>query len=150
MRILATLVIALLILPAAAAETQPSAMGLWRVADGTATIRIKRCDDALCGFVASAPAPEPGAASAVGQKILIDMRQDGEIWRGTIFNLDDGQTYTGEISTQGDLLKVKGCLPAGICGGETWRREADEPEQEPAPKPKPKGKPKKQRKPPPR
>ena len=127
MKILASLVIVLSVLPAVA-ETQPGAIGLWRVADGTATIRIKRCDDALCGFVASAPTPEPGAASAVGQKILIDMRPDGEGWRGTIFNLDDGQTYAGEISTDGDLLKVKGCLPAGICGGETWRREPEPPE----------------------
>jgi uncharacterized protein (DUF2147 family) len=140
MRLLAALVIALLVLPVAAAETQPAAIGMWRVADGSATIRIKRCDNALCGFVASAPPPEPGAASAMGQKILIDLHQDGEIWRGTIFNLDDGQTYTGEIAVEGDLLKVKGCLPAGICGGETWRREADEPEPAPEPKPKPKTK----------
>ena len=133
----------MLVLPAAA-ETQPGAIGLWRVADGTATIRIKRCDDALCGFVASAPAPEPGAASAVGHKILIDMHLDGESWRGTIFNLDDGQTYAGEISRDGDLLKVKGCLPAGICGGETWRREPEPPE------PKQEAKPKKHSKPPPR
>lgn len=149
MRLLAASVLAMLVLPAAAAETQPAAVGLWRVADGSATIRIKRCDEALCGFVASAPAPEPGAASAIGQKILIDMRQDGPIWRGAIFNLDDGQIYTGEIAVEGDLLKVKGCLPAGICGGETWRREPDEPEPAPEPQPKPKTK-KKAHKPPPR
>ena len=79
----------------------------------------------------------------MGQKILIDMRPDGEGWRGTIFNLDDNKTYVGEISTNGDLLKVKGCLPAGICGGETWRREPDEPEPQLKPQPKPKTKAKK-------
>jgi uncharacterized protein (DUF2147 family) len=139
MRVLAALVIALLVVPAAA-ETQPGAAGLWRVADGTATIRIKPCGDALCGFVASAPEPEPGAASAVGRQILYNMREDGESWRGIIYNLDDGQTYEGEISTEGGYLKVKGCLPGGFCGGETWRREPEPPEP----------KAKKQRKPRPR
>jgi len=132
MRLLAALLIAFLVLPAAA-ETQPFEIGLWRVADGTATIRIKRCDDALCGFVASAPAPEPGAASAVGRQILFNMRRNGDNWRGTIFNLDDGKTYEGEIFADERLLKVKGCLPGAICGGEVWRREAEAPEPPPPP-----------------
>jgi uncharacterized protein (DUF2147 family) len=144
MRILACLVIALFVVPAAAAPP-PSPIGLWRVADGTATIRIMPCGEAICGFVASAPPPAPGAEPAVGQQILIDMRPDGESWRGTIFNLDDGQNYAGEISTDGGLLKVKGCLPGGICGGETWRREEEPPE--PKPQPKPTTKPKKTHKP---
>ena len=97
------------------------------MADGTATIRVKACGRALCGYVASAPAPAPGAKSAVGQKILIDLRPDGAVWRGAIFNIDDGKVYSGEIALEGDRLKVKGCLPNGFCGGETWRREGNPP-----------------------
>ncbi len=101
------------------------AIGLWRVADGSATIEIKACGPAICGFVASAPAPWPGEASAVGQKILIDLKRDGEVWRGPINDIDNGATYDGEVSLIDDgRLQVKGCLPhGGVCGGETWKRE---------------------------
>jgi len=104
------------------------AFGLWRVADGSAIIRIKPCGTALCGFVAAAPAPASGEKSAVGQKILLDLRREGDHWRGPIFNLDDQKTYDGEISmgVDGARLKVKGCVPGGgVCGGETWKREPE-------------------------
>jgi uncharacterized protein (DUF2147 family) len=126
MKILVVAALALgLVHSAAAAPAGPNPNGLWRVADGTATIRVKTCGRAVCGYVASAPAPKPGARSAVGQKILINLVPDGGVWRGAIFNLDDGKVYRGEISVEGDRLKVKGCLPNGFCGGETWRREGN-------------------------
>jgi uncharacterized protein (DUF2147 family) len=102
------------------------AFGLWRVADGSAIIRIQPCGAALCGFVAAAPPPAPGEKSAVGRKILLDLRREGDVWRGSILNLDDRQTYNGEISIGVDSahLKVRGCVPGGgLCGGETWKRE---------------------------
>jgi uncharacterized protein (DUF2147 family) len=124
MKILAVAVIASgLAVTTAAAQAPASPIGLWRVADGSATIRVKACGRAICGYVASAPAPAQGAKSAVGQKILINLRQDGAVWRGIIFNIDDGKAYRGEVSVSGDHLKVKGCLPNGFCGGESWRRE---------------------------
>ena len=88
----------------------------------------KALRDALCGFVAAAPAPAPGEKSAVGQKILLDLRREGDRWRGPIFNLDDQKTYDGEISmgVDGSRLKVRGCVPGGgVCGGETWKREPE-------------------------
>ncbi|MBB4197060.1 hypothetical protein CCR94_07625 [Rhodoblastus sphagnicola] len=112
-----------LLLSSAAAQAPASPIGLWRVADGSAIIRVKPCGKAICGYVAAAPAPAPGATSAVGKKILVNLRQDGAVWRGIIFNIDDGKTYSGEVSLNGDRLKVKGCLPNGFCGGEMWRRE---------------------------
>jgi uncharacterized protein (DUF2147 family) len=102
------------------------ALGLWRVADGSAIIRIQACGAALCGFVAAAPPPGPGEKSAIGQKILLDLKREGDTWRGPIFNLDDRKTYDGEISIGADSahLKVRGCVPGGgLCGGETWKRQ---------------------------
>lgn len=101
-------------------------VGLWRVADGSAVIEIKPCSQDLCGFVAEAPPPAEGEKAAVGQQILMGMRLDGAVWRGPIFNLDDGNKYDGEISLEdADHLKIKGCvLGGGLCGGETWKREA--------------------------
>jgi uncharacterized protein (DUF2147 family) len=102
------------------------AFGLWRVADGSAIIRIQPCGVALCGFVAAAPLPASGEKSAVGQKILLDLKREGDVWRGPIYNLDDRNTYNGEISIGVDSvhLRVRGCVPnGGLCGGETWKRE---------------------------
>jgi uncharacterized protein (DUF2147 family) len=103
----------------------PAPTGLWRVADGTAVVRIAHCGAALCGVIAAAPPPEPGKPSAIGKKILIDMRRRDESWRGRIFNLEDGKIYDGEIALKSaDRLKITGCLPGGgACGGEVWRRE---------------------------
>lgn len=110
--------------PTRAAEPESPA-GLWRVADGSAVIRIKSCGPDLCGYVAAAPKPGPGEKSAIGRKILLGLRRDGAVWRGPIFNLDNGQTYAGEILlSDAAHLKVKGCLAGGgLCGGETWKRE---------------------------
>jgi uncharacterized protein (DUF2147 family) len=114
-----------LALPATAAPAPTSGpFGLWRVADGTAVIRVKPCGKALCGFIAAVPPLAPGEKSPVGRKILINMRKDGDVWRGPIFNIQDGKNYRGEISVSGDHLRVKGCLSdGGVCGGETWRRQ---------------------------
>ncbi len=109
--------------PAAIAAHFP--FGLWRVADGTALIRIVPCGGGVCGFVAAAPKPAPGEKSAVGRKILLNLRRSGNVWKGRIFNLDNGKIYDGEISqgADADHLRVQGCLPGGgLCGGETWRR----------------------------
>ena len=95
------------------------------MADGTAIVRIARCGAGLCGVIAAAPPPEPGKPSAVGKKILLNMRRHDESWRGRIFNLEDGKIYDGEIALKSaDRLKITGCLPGGgACGGEVWRRE---------------------------
>jgi uncharacterized protein (DUF2147 family) len=109
--------------PAAFAAQFP--FGLWRVADGTAVIRVTPCGGGVCGTVAAAPKPGPGEKSAVGQKILLNLRRAGNVWKGRIFNLDNGKIYDGEISqgADADHLQVQGCLPGGgLCGGETWKR----------------------------
>jgi uncharacterized protein (DUF2147 family) len=107
-----------------AAARPDGPLGLWRVADGSAIIRIKACGPALCGYVYAAPAPRPGEKSVIGVKILNGMKRDGDVWRGPIYNLDDGKTYGGQISMKDDgHLKIRGCVPNGVCGGETWKRE---------------------------
>jgi uncharacterized protein (DUF2147 family) len=110
--------------PTASAAQFP--FGLWRVADGSAVIRVAPCGKNVCGFVAAAPPPAAGEKSAIGQKILINLRREGDVWKGPIFNLDNGKTYDGESSQAGDAnhLKVQGCVSGGgLCGGETWKRE---------------------------
>lgn len=109
--------------PVLAAPAFPA--GMWRVADGSAIIRIAPCGKNVCGVIAAAPPPAAGEKSSVGQKILINLRREGDVWKGPIFNLDDGKMYDGEISAGPDMdhLKVRGCVQGGgLCGGETWKR----------------------------
>ncbi|HKH81528.1 MAG TPA: DUF2147 domain-containing protein [Methylovirgula sp.] len=110
-------------------------VGEWRVADGTATVRIHRCGAALCGNIATTasapgkddrnPDPRKRNRSVLGMEILINMRPAGaNLWSGTSYDAVDGQYYATQISLEGDSsLKIQGCAPGGgTCGTETWTR----------------------------
>lgn len=110
-------------------------IGEWRVADGTATIRIHRCGGALCGNIASTvstpgkdvrnPDPNKRNRSVIGLEVLINMRPAGSNrWAGTSYDAMDGQYYTTQISMEAPgALKIQGCSPGGgPCGSQTWSR----------------------------
>ncbi len=110
-------------------------IGDWRVGDGNATVRIRRCGAALCGTVAatqSAPGrdtknPDPAKRrrSVIGIEVLSNMRPAGQnSWAGTSYNAEDGQTYSARMTMQGEqTLQLQGCAPnGGLCGSETWTR----------------------------
>ncbi len=110
-------------------------LGEWRVADGTATIRIHRCGAALCGSVATTstvpgkdirnPDPAKRNRSVLGMEVLINMRPHGRnVWAGTSYDADDGQYYSTQISLDGEsALKISGCAPGGgPCGSQIWSR----------------------------
>jgi uncharacterized protein (DUF2147 family) len=124
---------AALMFVATAAVADP--IGEWRVSDGTATIRIRKCGAALCGFVASTistpgkdernPDPRKRGRSVLGIETLMNMKPAGaNLWAGSTYNSEDGQTYSAKISMQGEqALKIEGCAPGGgMCGTETWSR----------------------------
>jgi len=109
--------------------------GDWRVADGTATIRIHRCGGAYCGNVATTitpagkdvrnPNPAKRGRTVLGLEVLINLRPAGpNVWSGTSYNAEDGQMYATRVSLQSaSALKVQGCVPGGgPCGSETWSR----------------------------
>jgi uncharacterized protein (DUF2147 family) len=110
-------------------------IGDWRVADGTATVRIKHCGAALCGYIASTstpagkddhnPDPSKRGRSVMGIEVLINMQKAGEnVWSGTTYNAEDGQIYAAKISLQSEqALQIQGCVSGGgPCGSETWAR----------------------------
>lgn len=111
-----------------AAQADP--VGEWRVADGTATIRIKKCGPNFCGFVASAttpgkdirnPDPTKRDRSTVGIEVLFDLKTAGNTYTGETYNADDGQVYIATLTPMGSSMEIKGCVPdGGACGSETW------------------------------
>ncbi|HYP57656.1 MAG TPA: DUF2147 domain-containing protein [Beijerinckia sp.] len=116
-----------------AASADP--LGEWRVADGTATVQIKKCGANLCGYVASTstpagkdeknPDPSKRSRSVLGIEVLINLKPEGNnIWSGITYNAEDGQLYTAKVSMKSEAaLQIQGCVPnGGLCGSETWSR----------------------------
>lgn len=110
-------------------------VGDWRVEDGSATVRIKKCGAALCGFIAATrgapgkdernPDPAKRNRSVIGIEVLINLRPSGDkVWTGTSYNAEDGLIYHATVTEQSDRsIEIKGCgANGGICGSETWTR----------------------------
>lgn len=116
-----------------AASADP--VGEWRVGDGSATVHIKKCGSALCGFVASTrgapgkddrnPDPSKRNRSVIGLEVLINLRPSGDkTWTGTTYNAEDGLLYNATVTEAGErALQIRGCgANGGVCGSETWTR----------------------------
>ncbi|QXX75155.1 DUF2147 domain-containing protein [Methylovirgula sp. HY1] len=110
-------------------------IGDWRVADGTATVRIRHCGSAFCGYIATTatppgkdfknPDPRKRNHSVIGLEILINMKAAGNNrWTGATYNAEDGQMYSAAMSmVSAKALKIQGCVPGStMCGSETWSR----------------------------
>lgn len=98
-------------LGASEAALAASPLGNWRTADGRAIIRIVNCAAGVCG-------------TPVGSTTqILQMRADGaNRWSGTVFNPEDGGTYTASITLASDNeLVVRGCLLV-FCQSQVWTR----------------------------
>jgi uncharacterized protein (DUF2147 family) len=125
------------VLPAVARSASPE--GLWLVEDQTARIRIEKCGNEMWGTVAwlreakkdvNNPNPALRGRSMTGTAVLIGMKPAGaERWEGEVYNARDGKTYNSKMAvTPAGALEIKGCVLGGlICGGENWKRLAQDP-----------------------
>lgn len=126
------------LLIAAAPVRAQSPVGEWRVADGSAYIRLVDCDSVLWGVVSWEETPgrdtkNPNAAlrdgPTLGIPVLLHMTRSGEHdrWNGKVYNADNGKTYTASIQLRGpDTLHVQGCTMGILCGGQDWTRLSDD------------------------
>ena len=112
--------------------------GAWST--GKARVRIADCGGALCANVTALNEPndetgkpkvDKNNANAglrnrriVGISILSGMKPAGDnSWKGSIYNPEDGKTYSATMSLQGSSLKVQGCALGGlICKTQMWSR----------------------------
>ena len=52
------------------------------------------------------------------------MEGSGGTYKGTVIALDEGKTYAGKATVNGNSMSLKGCVAGGlICKGETWARQ---------------------------
>lgn len=105
--------------------------GSWSM--GKVTIEVIDCGGGLCGTIVGLKEPiskidgkpkvdreNPDVSKRqrplIGLAVLIGMKPAGEgKWQGSIYNPDDGNTYSASIKLDGDKMKVKGCVAGILC-----------------------------------
>ena len=121
----------LMAFPGAAAASE--ATGVWRMENGRVTVQVAHCGPNLCGTVVGLKKPRddkgrprldkenPNPAlrqrPVIGLTILSNMKPQGNsYWTGTIYNPDDGNTYSSNMTLQNDnTMRVKGCVASVFC-----------------------------------
>ncbi|KAA0121693.1 DUF2147 domain-containing protein [Methylobacterium sp. P1-11] len=106
--------------------------GIWLTETGTSRVRIVPCGSGFCGTIVSAPGkgldaknPDPAlrTRSVVGVQILSAPQVDGAGFSGTLYNPNDGKTYSGSLKlTSANTLEVAGCVMSVFCKRQTWTR----------------------------
>ncbi len=104
--------------PTLAAE----ARGVLLRQEGAARVRIANCGASLCGTIVWLKST--GGSGRVGQRVFFDMKPDGSnTWAGSAFNPEAGNTYSGNLAVNGNMLTTTGCALGGlICKSMNWSR----------------------------
>jgi uncharacterized protein (DUF2147 family) len=112
----ATLIMVSLVSNGALAQSKPNLEGLWRVEDGSATVRVAKCP-ASTNWCATVVAEQlkPGEASQLDQMLVRDMRPKGnQQWAGQY--IAGGQNMKADAKLlRPDLLSFKICAFAFLC-----------------------------------
>lgn len=88
--------------------------GSWKRGNGT-VIKFAACSSGFCGTVMT--------GKYKGQSIGT-MSGSGASYKGKINVLDEGKTYSGKASVNGNAMKMSGCVMGGlICKGEDLVRQ---------------------------
>jgi uncharacterized protein (DUF2147 family) len=114
-------------------QASDNATGTWRMSNGKVTVRVTSCGAGLCGRVVALKKPHDGKGRprldrenpnpslrnrpVIGLTILSNMRASGQgKWSGTIYNPDDGNTYSSSMQLLGpSTMKVNGCVAGVLC-----------------------------------
>ena len=106
--------------------------GLWLTETGASRVRVAACGTGYCGTLASVPGkaldahnPDPAlrTRSVVGVQIFEAQRADGSGFAGSLYNPNDGKTYSGTMRlTDPNALEVSGCVLSVFCRRQTWTR----------------------------
>ena len=119
----------LYLLSAWLAEGTPE--GRWTHPNGSVTVAISACGDALCGTVvkasakAKADAAKGGTANLVGTQLMTGFVPAGEgKWKGRLFVPDINFRARAELRlVEPGRLTVRGCMAGKmLCKSQTWTR----------------------------
>lgn len=108
--------------------------GTWRSESGKTKIKLAPCGGKYCGTIVWVQGPETKdvknpdeskrGRDLVGLQMVYDMAVDGDGYKGSLYNYDDGGTYSGRMTPDGnDKLLLKGCWTIGFpCRTSVWTR----------------------------
>ena len=111
--------------------------GTWVTEDRDAEITISRCGSSYCGKISKFLVPPPDGVDQrdtenpdpkkrnrklMGMPVLFDFSEDGDVWRGRIYDPKAGKDYRSVVRRKSaSVLEVKGCI-GPFCQTQTWRR----------------------------
>ena len=112
--------------------------GLWQTPTKGGQVQISKCGSSLCGRLVSSEGlkADPGLTDKnnsntglrgrklKGLTILTGFSGGPKEWTGgSIYNADDGRTYSGSITlVSDDTLRLRGCVISPLCKTQTWTR----------------------------
>ncbi|GMN13440.1 hypothetical protein MTsPCn7_12160 [Altererythrobacter sp. MTPC7] len=120
--------------PAAAADP---ITGKWVTEERDAVVTVGKCGTTYCGRLSKyLVTPEGGAdqrdiynpdpklrkRKLLGSALLSGFREDGDVWRGTIYDPRNGKSYRSVVRRKSaNVLEVKGCI-GPFCQTQLWRK----------------------------
>jgi uncharacterized protein (DUF2147 family) len=116
------------------AQAAQPVTGRWATVEGKAIVQIAPCGREVCGRIEKIVKPTPGRPQTdiknpdpalqskplVGLALLTGFKEDGDIWKGTIYDPESGKSYASKLSRHSNgTLKVQGCI-AFFCKTQIW------------------------------
>jgi len=116
------------------------ATGTWTTEGGKSRVRISACGANICGSIVwmqepntekgtpkldnNNPDPSKRSRPLLGLQIILPMQADGaDRWSGSIYNPEDGKTYSASFALSGEReANLKGCVAMILCKSQTWTR----------------------------
>lgn len=118
-----------------AAHAAASISGRWTTKEKDAIIEIAPCGANMCGKISKYLKTPPNGVDqkdihnpnkalrtrkVLGINILSNLKEDGEKWRGTIYDPRNGKSYRSVVYKQKNgNLNVQGCI-GPICQSQVW------------------------------
>lgn len=113
--------------------------GTWRLDSGKITVKVRQCGGELCANIVGLKEPtykdgkpkidrhnqNPALRNRrlMGLAVLSGMKPNGEnSWKGSIYNADDGKTYSATMSLNGNVMRLKGCVAGIFCKTNTFNK----------------------------
>jgi len=131
-------VLALTLMAGGAQAGEPT--GTWVMNNGKVTVKVTECGAGLCGHIVGLKEPvykdgtkkidkyNPNKSlrkrPLMGLALMENMQPDGDNkWTGSIYNPDDGKTYSATMALRGDnVMRVKGCVLGVLCKNNDFKR----------------------------